>query len=64
MGLKEFLELRDLTQKELAKNLRISKASVSRRANGETELKVRDLQKIWTVYGPLSEEEQSALLAT
>ena len=62
MGLKMFLELRDLTQSKLAKELGISKASICRRATGETELTVGNLQKIWEVYGPLSKDEIRLLL--
>lgn len=63
MGLKEFLELRNLTQSKLAKELGISKASMSRRASGETELTVGDLSKIYEAYSPLSEEEMQVLLS-
>lgn len=62
MSIKAFIENRDLTQKELAQALGISKASMSRRASGETEVTVRDLQKIWEVYGPLSKDEIRLLL--
>jgi transcriptional regulator with XRE-family HTH domain len=62
MSLKEFIKSRGLTQKELAQALGISKASMSRRASGETEVTVRDLQRIWAVYGPLTEDEQRTLL--
>lgn len=61
MSLKEFIKSRGITQKELASVLEISKASVSRRANGETELTVKDLQRISEVYGPLTEEEKRLL---
>ncbi len=63
MSLKEFIKSRGLTQKELAQVLGISKASMSRRASGETEVTVKDLSKIYEAYSPLSEEEMKVLLS-
>ena len=63
MSIKDFASIRGLTQKELAQALGISKASMSRRASGETEVTVRDLSKIYEAYSPLSEEEMKVLLS-
>ncbi len=62
MSIKDFASVRGLTQKELASVLGISKASMSRRVAVKTELKLRDLQRIWEVYGPLSKDEIRLLL--
>ncbi len=63
MGLKAFLELKGCSQRQLSRDTGISTATVSRKVSGESELLVKGLQKIWEVYGPLSDEEAAMLLA-
>lgn len=63
MSIKAFIENRDLTQKELAQALGISKASMSRKISGESPVNVRDLRKIYEAFSPLSEDEMQELLS-